>query len=97
MAGPYPTHKKALEMVNLSLTIADRHDGRAWWMGWGTCRKLDGHNEPGRLDKHDMFTKYAAEQEQRRIEAAERQAKADKRQANAAKKRAAHSAAIAPN
>lgn len=38
MAGPYQTHAEALANVNRALEIARKHDGRAWFMSWGTCR-----------------------------------------------------------
>lgn len=39
MAGPYTTHAAALGDVQRALSIADKHDGRAWFMSWGTVRK----------------------------------------------------------
>ena len=38
MAGPYRTHVEALALVNTVRDIADKHDGRAWFMSWGTVR-----------------------------------------------------------
>lgn len=37
IAGPYPTHSEALARVNPVLHEADRRDGRAWFMAWGTA------------------------------------------------------------
>jgi len=38
MAGPYNTHIEALNNVDKSLQVADKHDGRAWFMAWGTVQ-----------------------------------------------------------
>ena len=38
MAGPYENHADALADVDKALKIADKHDGRAWFMAWGTVR-----------------------------------------------------------
>lgn len=65
MAGPYATHSAALADVNLSKLIAERYgsDGaKSHWMRWGTLRYPDGNTEPGRLNKHGLFERYAADQ-----------------------------------
>ena len=38
MSGPYSTHAAALADVDKALEIANKHDGRAWFMSWGTAR-----------------------------------------------------------
>jgi hypothetical protein len=48
MAGPYTRHADALQDVDKALRIADKHDGRAWFMGWGTVRITDPTHQPGR-------------------------------------------------
>jgi hypothetical protein len=50
MAGPYATHGEALADVDRARGIADKIDGRAWFMGWGTVRAKDGDAKPGRLN-----------------------------------------------
>jgi hypothetical protein len=65
MAGPYATHSAALADVGLAQLIASRYgsDGsKGAWMRWGTLRYPDGNAEPGRLNKHGLFERYAAEQ-----------------------------------
>jgi urease accessory protein UreF len=60
MAGPYQTHAEALAHVEEALRIADEHDGRAWFMSWGTCHvKNEGKlfplgklQEVGLMDAH---------------------------------------------
>lgn len=44
MAGPYATHREALELVDKCLRIANEYDGRAWFMSWGTVRTDTGAN-----------------------------------------------------
>jgi hypothetical protein len=41
MSGPYTTHQAALADVDRALKIANEHDGRAWFMRWGTARLPD--------------------------------------------------------
>ena len=48
MAGPYPTHEEALANVEKALHVAYEHDGRAWFMAWGTVR-IEGSKRVGRL------------------------------------------------
>ncbi len=55
MAGPYLTHKEALSKVDAALKIADKHDGRAWFMSWGTVRMPDDTSEIGRLQKAGLL------------------------------------------
>jgi hypothetical protein len=55
MAGPYNTHAEALALVDTALNIADKHDGRAWFMSWGTSKRRDGYSEPGSLNKHKLL------------------------------------------
>ena len=55
MAGPYQTHAAALADVNKALRIADKHDGRAWFMSWGTVQKIDGDLKPGSLNKYGLL------------------------------------------
>lgn len=54
MAGPYGTHANALERVDQARDIASNHDGRAWFMAWGTCRS-DDHILPGTLTRLGMI------------------------------------------
>ena len=51
MAGPYDTHQEALADVERCLQIANKYDGRAWFMGWGTIRDKTGNRAPGNLNK----------------------------------------------
>jgi hypothetical protein len=58
MAGPYPTHAAALADVDRALRIADQHDGRAWFMSWGTARVVDDNYRPdlvGTLNKNKLL------------------------------------------
>lgn len=55
MAGPYTSHAEALLNVERSLAIANRHDGRAWFMGWGTVKMPDAYTEPGNLNKGGLL------------------------------------------
>lgn len=50
MAGPYELHGAALADVDRALNIAYEHDGRAWFMAWGTVR-VEGHECRGRLNE----------------------------------------------
>lgn len=50
MAGPYELHGAALADVDRALHIAYEHDGRAWFMAWGTVR-VDGCERRGRLNE----------------------------------------------
>jgi L-alanine-DL-glutamate epimerase-like enolase superfamily enzyme len=58
MAGPYPTHFAALADVAKALSIADKHDGRSWFMAWGTVRIKDDSYRPemlGTLNKAGLL------------------------------------------
>ena len=58
MAGPYATHAEALANVRPALTLADKHDPRAWFMAWGTARFTDD-SKPAPvavLVKHGIMT-----------------------------------------
>lgn len=57
MCGPFSTHIKALNAVDKVLLIADEHDGRAWFMHWGTCRTED--NKPGVLNRLGLWKEVA--------------------------------------
>lgn len=48
MSGPYATHAGALSDVDRALKAASDHDGRAWFMSWGTVRYTVDLG-PGRL------------------------------------------------
>jgi len=54
MAGPYQMHQEALDNRDKALHIADKHDGRAWFMSWGTCR-IEGSTKPGQLNKFNLI------------------------------------------
>jgi hypothetical protein len=60
MAGPYMTHKEALARVNQTRDIADKHDGRAWFMAWGTVRMPWEYSKPGTLNKLGLIDVEAA-------------------------------------
>lgn len=51
MSGPYLTHDAALADVDMCRKIANEHDGRSWFMGWGTARFGATMTEPGNLNK----------------------------------------------
>lgn len=51
MAGPYRWHSDALRDVQKALKIANDHDGRAWFMSWGTVRVKAGILKPGKLNE----------------------------------------------
>lgn len=55
MAGPYTTHAEALEKCHPALMIADKHDGRAWFMSWGTVRLTDDSPRIGTLNKNNLI------------------------------------------
>jgi hypothetical protein len=55
MAGPYNTHQEALADVERARSIAVKHDGRAWFMGWGTIRDREGKREPGNLNRAGLM------------------------------------------
>lgn len=54
MAGPYADHASALADVDRARDIASDHDGRAWFMSWGTVR-IEGSDRVGNLNKHGMI------------------------------------------
>lgn len=54
MAGPYADHAAALADVNKARDIAYQHDGRAWFMSWGTVR-IEGSDRVGTLNKHGLI------------------------------------------
>jgi hypothetical protein len=51
MAGPYPTHAAALADVDKVRTICVANDGKAHFMGYGTCRVKEGELKPGTLNR----------------------------------------------
>jgi hypothetical protein len=55
MSGPYPTHSAALAAVKISLKIANEHDGRAWFMGWGTVKMGSEFYRPGSLNRAGLL------------------------------------------
>jgi hypothetical protein len=55
MAGPYQTHAEALADVDKARGITDKHDGRAWFMGWGTAHVKDGALLPGNLNRAGLI------------------------------------------
>lgn len=55
MAGPYASHAEALEAVDGAKRIANEHDGRAWFMGWGTCRLDCGSGRAGSLNRAGLL------------------------------------------
>ena len=55
MAGPYPEHAQALADVDKALKIADAHDGRAWFMSWGTVRYKEPTDRIGQLNKFGLI------------------------------------------
>jgi hypothetical protein len=50
MAGPYAQHADALADVERARQIADKADGRAWFMACGTCR-IEGSAKVGNMNK----------------------------------------------
>jgi len=53
MAGPYQAHADALADVDKVNRICCDKDttGKAHWMSWGTCRRKDGYDKPGKLNQ----------------------------------------------
>lgn len=43
LAGPFDTHQSALDRVDECRGLAERHDERACWYAFGTCRREDGN------------------------------------------------------
>lgn len=55
LAGPWPTHREALDMVATVRTKACELDPRGHWYAYGTARLPDDDSIPiraGRLNKH---------------------------------------------
>lgn len=55
MAGPYAEHAAALSDVDKALKIANKYDGRAWFMSWGTVRLLEDSERIGQLNKLSLI------------------------------------------
>jgi hypothetical protein len=57
MAGPYATHKDALDNVEKVQRITQKHDnsGKAAFMGWGTCSQEKGSGRVGNLNKAGLI------------------------------------------
>lgn len=53
MAGPYEIHQAALDAVKPAMEIANKHDGRAWFMAWGTAKTE--RNDPGTLTRLQLL------------------------------------------
>ncbi len=45
VAGPYKTHKKALEMVAPAKNAGREHDARSFFYAWGTAKMDTGHRD----------------------------------------------------
>lgn len=57
MSGPYTTHAAALADVDKALRLANEHDGRAWFMSWGTVKLKDySYDKPGSLNRAGLLT-----------------------------------------
>lgn len=54
MAGPFGEHAEALGLVDKAREIAYEHDGRAWFMAWGTSR-VEGCEKLGSLNRHGLI------------------------------------------
>lgn len=52
MAGPYPTHKQAIDAVQPARKVA-MQDGRAWFMSWGTVQS--DRTEQGSITKAGLI------------------------------------------
>lgn len=50
LAGPFPTHQQALDLVETVRRIAEECDPRACWYGFGTTRMKDDYTKPGLLN-----------------------------------------------
>ena len=55
MAGPYPTYAEADAIKDKARDITNEHDGRAWFMAWGVCRKDVGCGLVGNLNKAGLL------------------------------------------
>jgi len=51
VAGPFETHKEALDMTERARKIGTEIDWKSWFYGWGTVKMKNGHRE-GVLNKH---------------------------------------------
>ena len=54
VAGPYDTHRAALDDVNKARKVACKADGYAWFYGWGTVR-LEASVGLGVLNKRGLI------------------------------------------
>lgn len=63
LAGPYPTHRAALDMVETVRRIAidNDSDGRAVWMAYGTCRMNEGSGHLGVCQRLGVLPEAAEE------------------------------------
>lgn len=50
LAGPFPTHYQALDILPAAKAEAERVDPRATWYAFGTLCMKDGYNKPGSLN-----------------------------------------------
>lgn len=71
MSGPYLTHGQALQDVRKVRELCEKHDSKAVWMAWGTCRVKDRAEwKPGVLQARGLMqmsqTDYFANEENRR-------------------------------
>ena len=56
VAGPYPTHREALDDVDRAKTITEfSTSGRSFFWSWGTTRMADDYTTPGVLNRHDAI------------------------------------------
>lgn len=51
VSGPYPLHQDALDRVNKSRIVSERHDPRAAWYAFGTVRMREAFDGPGVLQR----------------------------------------------
>lgn len=54
IAGPYATHRAALDDVQRACHIASDANGRAWFMSWGTVR-IEGCTRVGVLNERGLI------------------------------------------
>jgi hypothetical protein len=52
VSGPYVSHADALAMRRQVNDMAEKHDPKAVWYSWGTCRMPQGTGPQGVLQKH---------------------------------------------
>lgn len=50
LAGPFPTHGQALDILPAAKAEAERIDPRATWYAFGTLCMKDGYKKPGILN-----------------------------------------------